>query len=148
MNAGFAVRYAARNLRRGGQRTLLATACVGFGAMSIVALQLLSSMIAASIALDPRAVLGGDAALSRGDHLLTGQDVERLEGMRREGRIASYTLVTAGGGALVKRGAGGRTFLLGRALGVDPETFPRVGEVRLEKGSGTFAAGSPCPERW
>ncbi|HEX4494316.1 MAG TPA: hypothetical protein VIE43_01495, partial [Thermoanaerobaculia bacterium] len=65
MDAGFAFRYASRNLLRGGQRTLLATACVAFGVMSLVALQLLSSMIAASIALDPRASLGGDASLSR-----------------------------------------------------------------------------------
>lgn len=145
MNAAFALRYAARNLLRGGQRTLLATACVGFGVMSIVALQLLSSMIAASIALDPRCVLGGDAALSRGDRTLTTQDVEALDRLRREGRIASYALTTAGGGALVKRG-GGRTFVLGRSLGVDPETFPLVGEVRLGKGSsGTFRSLIAAP---
>ena len=42
MSAVFALGYAARGLRRGGQRTLLAAACVAFGVMSLVALQLLT----------------------------------------------------------------------------------------------------------
>jgi putative ABC transport system permease protein len=135
MNAAFACRYAARNLLRGGQRTLLATACVGFGVMSLVALQLLSSMIAASIALDARCVLGGDASLSRRDRTLAAEDVAALERMRAHGALAAYTLTTQGGGALLKRSGSGRVHVLGRALGVDPETFPLVGEMRLGKAS-------------
>ncbi|HEX4964533.1 MAG TPA: FtsX-like permease family protein [Thermoanaerobaculia bacterium] len=136
MNAAFAPRYASRNLLRGGQRTLLATACVGFGVMSVVGLQLLSSMIAASIALDPRFVLGGDASLSRGDRALTAGDVEEIERMRAHGTIAAYTLTTPGEGALLQHGSG-PSYVLGRALGVDPATFPLVGDVRL----GNAAAG-------
>lgn len=131
MSFAFALRYASRNLLRGGQRTLLATACVGFGVMSLVALQLLSSMIAASIALDARAVLGGDASLSRADRTLTAEDVATLERMRAEGALAAYTLTTQGGGAILKRAGAGRSHLLGRSLGVDPATFPLVGEMRL-----------------
>jgi putative ABC transport system permease protein len=83
MNVAFAFRYAARNLLRDGQRTLLATVCIGFGVMSLVGLQLLSSMIAASIVIDARFVLGGDASLSRGDRAFTAKDVHALEEMRR-----------------------------------------------------------------
>ncbi len=133
MNAAFACRYAARNLLRGGQRTLLATACVGFGVMSLVALQLLSSMIAASIALDARFVLGGDASLSRRGRTLAAEDVAALERMRAQGALAAYTLTTQGGGAILKRAGAGRVHVLGRALGVDPGTFPLMGEVGLGK---------------
>jgi putative ABC transport system permease protein len=138
VNAGFAFRYAARNLLRGGQRTLLAMGCVAFGVMSLVGLQLLSSMIAASIVVDPRLVLGGDASLSKGERAFTARDVEALEQMRRTGRLAAFTLTTYGGGALLKHGAAGRAHVLGRALGVDPQTFPLVGEVRLDDSASTF----------
>ena len=131
MSFAFALRYAARNLLRGGQRTLLATACVGFGVMSLVALQLLSSMIAASIALDARSVLGGDASLSRGDRTLASEDVLALERMRARGAFAAYALTAQGGGAILKRAGAGRVHVLGRSLGVDPGTYPLVGEMRL-----------------
>jgi putative ABC transport system permease protein len=131
MNVGFALRYSSRNLLRGGQRTLLATACVAFGVLSLVALQLLSSMIGASIALDSRAVLGGDAALSRAHRNLTAGDLAGLERLRQQGAIAAYTLTTPARGALLRRAGGGRVHVLGRALGVDPATYPLVGELRL-----------------
>jgi putative ABC transport system permease protein len=131
MNVAFAFRYAARNLLRGGQRTLLATVCVAFGVMSLVGLQLLSSMIAASITLDARFVLGGDASLSREGRAFGAPDIEALEAMRAEGKLAAFTLTTHDGGALLKRGGAGRSYLIARALGVDPLTFPLVGEMRL-----------------
>jgi putative ABC transport system permease protein len=131
MNIAFATRYASRNLLRGGQRTLLATACVAFGVLSLVALQLLSSMIAASIALDSRAVLGGDAALSRANRNLAAGDLAVLEGLRQQGVLKAYTLTTPARGAILRRAAGGRTHVLGRAVGVDSATFPLVGDLRL-----------------
>ncbi len=135
MNVAFALRYASRNLLRGGQRTLLAAACVAFGVMSLVALQLLASMIAASIATDPRAVLGGDASLGRADRALTADDLAALARMRDRGAIAAFTLTTQGSGAILQRAGGGPVHVLGRALGVDPQTFPLIGSMRL--------AGSP-----
>jgi putative ABC transport system permease protein len=111
---------------------------VAFGVMSLVGLQLLSSMIAASIVVDPRLVLGGDAALSRSGRSLSASDVQALDEMRAQGKIAAYTLVTQGSGALLKHGDSGRAYVLGRALGVDPETFPLVGAVRLENPAAAF----------
>lgn len=137
MSTVFALRYAVRNLLRGGQRTLLAAVCVGFGVMSLVGLQMLSSMIAASIALDPRAVLGGDASLSREGRNLAAPDVEALERMRARGAITAYTLTTPGWGALLKRAGAGRAYVLSRSLGVDPRTYPLVGEARVDKPAGT-----------
>jgi putative ABC transport system permease protein len=143
MDAGFAFRYASRNLLRGGQRTLLATACVAFGVMSLVALQLLASMIAASIALDARAVLGGDASLSRRGRNLTVGDVASIGRMKS---VARFTLTTQGGGAILKRVGGGHVHVLERAIGVDPATFPLVGELRLGENSshsfGSLIAGT------
>jgi putative ABC transport system permease protein len=136
MSPAFALRYAARNLLRGGQRTLLAAVCVGFGVMSLVGLQMLSSMIAASIAPDPRAVLGGDASLLREGRNLTAGDVEDLERMRARGEVAAYTLTTPSRASLLKRADAGRVHLLGRSLGVDPATFPLVGEARIAQPAG------------
>jgi putative ABC transport system permease protein len=136
VSLAFALRYALQSLLRGGQRTLLAAVCVGFGVMSLVGLQMLSSMIAASIAVDPRAVLGGDASLSRKGRNLAAPDVEALERMRARGAVAAYTLTTPGGGALLKRAGGGRASLLSRSLGVDPGTFPLTGEVRVARPAG------------
>jgi putative ABC transport system permease protein len=138
MNVPFAFRYASRNLLRGGQRTLLATACVAFGVMSLVALQLLASMIAASIVTDPRAVLGGDASLGRADRALAADDLAALARMRERGAVAAFTLTTQGSGAILQR-AGGPVHVLGRALGVDPQTFPLIGSMRLAGSSpGSF----------
>jgi putative ABC transport system permease protein len=142
MNIAFAFRYASRNLLRGGQRTLLATACVAFGVMSLVALQLLASMIAASIAADPRAVLGGDASLSRAGRALGADDVAVLAGMRERGAIAAFTLTTQGGGAILQRAGGGPVHVLGRELGVDPATFPLVGSFPLPFGRLIAAPGA------
>jgi putative ABC transport system permease protein len=146
MDAGFAFRYASRNLLRGGQRTLLATACVAFGVMSLVALQLLSSMIAASIALDPRASLGGDASLSHAGRAFSAENLAGLNRMRASGAITALTLTTAGGGAILKPARSGRVHVLGRALGVDPATFPLVGDIRLaESPADSFAALISAP---
>ncbi|HEX4494272.1 MAG TPA: FtsX-like permease family protein, partial [Thermoanaerobaculia bacterium] len=127
-------------------------ACVAFGVMSLVALQLLSSMIAASIALDPRASLGGDASLSRDGRdgraggSFRAEDLAALERIRASGAIKAFNLTTAGGGAILKPVKTGRVHVLGRALGVDPATFPLVGEMRLGGPSaGSFAALISAP---
>ena len=48
----FYVRYAARSLWRGGQRTGLALACIAFGVMSLVAMQSVSSVFGDILARD------------------------------------------------------------------------------------------------
>ena len=76
-------------------------------------------------------LLGGDASLSREGRNLTASDVAALERLRARGAIAAYTLTTPGWGALVQRAGTGRAHVLSRSLGVDPGTFPLVGEVRV-----------------
>src|SRR4029078_9505899 len=44
---------------------------------------------------------------------------------------AAYTLTSQRAGALLKRSGDGRAHVLGRSLGVDPETFPLLGKVRI-----------------
>src|SRR6185436_621370 len=131
MSPVFAFRYALRNLLRGGQRALLATACVAFGVMSLVGLQLLSATIAATVTADPRALVGGDAALSRGGRPLSPADRAELERLKADGALAAYTLVAERPGPIVQRVGSGRSRFLGQGLGVDPATYPLAGRMEL-----------------
>lgn len=131
MSPAFAFRYALRNLLRGGQRSLLATACVTFGVMSLVGLQLLAGTIAATVTVEPRALVGGDAALARDGRPLGAADRAELERLKASGALAAYTLVAERRLPLLQREGSGRASFLGQGIGVDPASYPLVGQVEL-----------------
>src|SRR5207249_3119540 len=134
----FYTRYAFRALLRDGQRTLLAMLCIGFGVMSLVAMQLLSNMIHDAVVTDPRAALGGDVLLfHEGQRPITQQELAGLDSLRADGTLASYTLVANPDIRWLKpSGTGQVYFLTGQVLGVDPANFPLVGTVHLREPSG------------
>src|SRR5438874_11693874 len=121
MSLAFYTRYAVRALLRDGQRTLLAILCIGFGVMSLIALQLLSNMVHDAVVTDPRASLGGDAMVmqERGQPFTT-QEIARLKQLRADGTLAAYSLILGTGGRWLKpSGTGQVYFLTGLTLGVD-----------------------------
>lgn len=140
MNLAFYTRYAFRALLRDGQRTLLAILCIAFGVMSLVALQLLSKMIHDSVVTDPRASLGGDLlfGMEREGRLpLTSQQLSDVENMKATGVFEAYTLEARGMGRYLKMPGTGRIDILtGGSLGVDPSTYPLLGQIHLREPAG------------
>jgi predicted lysophospholipase L1 biosynthesis ABC-type transport system permease subunit len=57
------LKYPARSLVRGGQRTVLALICVAVGVMAIVGLQLVGGMIKDALVGNARAINGGDLSV-------------------------------------------------------------------------------------
>src|SRR4029078_8604802 len=102
MNARFVVTSAARALRRGGTRSLLAGLCVAFGAMSLVSLQLLAAAILGVIDVEPKLALGGDARLERGGRPITSTELAELEQLRVDGSIERLTYIVRVRGQALK----------------------------------------------
>ena len=137
MTPAFVVRHAVRSLVRGGQRSLLAIVCVATGVASLVSLQLLATMIGASIGVDGRAVVGGDASLSPQSGRFDGPAREALNRLVSDGSATAVTLLSERPSALLTHSRGGRAHFLNRLVGIDPTTFPLVGTVELRDSSGT-----------
>ena len=139
----FYVRYAARSLWRGGQRTVLALACIAFGVMSLVAMQSVASVFTGVFLRDPRATVGGDAALFQPGRLadpksdagpaqqFTAAQIAQLEQWRADGTIAAYSLEAEAQAGVLKPAGANRVYLLYTSLGVDPATYPLAGELQL-----------------
>jgi putative ABC transport system permease protein len=139
VNAGFAVTFAARGLRRGGRRSVLAGLCVAFGAMSLVSLQLLAAAIMGVVDVEPRLLLAGDASLERNEAPLAAGDLEALERMKAGGEISNFTATARVPAAAVKVVRTGEVCAVMRVLGVDPSRYPLLGAIALAE-SDDFAA--------
>ncbi len=150
----FYIYYAARSLARSGQRTVLALACIAFGVMSLVAMQSVAEVFTGIFLRDPRTALGGDALLqqpgysadSKSDHPsqeFTAAQLAQLEQWRSDGTIAAYSLIAESQGGLLKLEGASRVQLLYSSLGVDPATYPLVGQVQLADPNMTLAEALP-----
>jgi putative ABC transport system permease protein len=150
MTARFYLRYAARALGRGGQRTILALLCVAFGVMSLVAMQLLAGLIREAMLGDPRLVTGGDGLVSvRETGTFTAANIATLDRLRAAGTISNYSLIARQDMFMLKPGNGNPVYLLTHPpRGVDPATFPLVGAIPLREPAGlTFAAAIAPPRQ-
>lgn len=132
----FYISYAWRSLLRGGQRSLLAVACVAFGVLSLVALQELAAIIGDAFLVSPRQVRGGDLVLTRPSGLDEPGHLEDLERMGARG--APLATVQA---RLMKPSGSGRVSIVGEALGIDPQRYPLYGTLSLRHPAGATVAG-------
>ncbi|HSK19912.1 MAG TPA: FtsX-like permease family protein [Longimicrobiales bacterium] len=144
MSMRFLGGYALRSLRRGGQRSLLAVVCIAFGVLALVAMQLLANVVGRATNVEPHLKVGGDLAIRGAAGSLTTQDSARLAEFVRNGALTNVTMFSGGLAGMVRSSGSGRVQFVGRTLGVDPATFPLVGEVRLSDG-GTFGAAVARP---
>ncbi len=140
----FYLRYALRALRRGGQRTVLAIISVVFGVMALVAMQLLSNVIGDTLLGDPREAHGGDLTIDHvmADNYLSEADLDQLAALQASGRIEAYTLFARGFNMLIKPENGTRTDFVMYAMGVEPDTFPLIGEVTMRAPGGVTLAAA------
>ena len=141
MKGSFYLRYALHSLWRNGQRTWLAILCVGFGVMSLVALQIVASNLTDIIMIEPRLKLGGDVRVDRGASHLSATDIAELDHLRKKGYIEAFTTYAENRVQLLKREGTGRVYFLSRAMGVDPEVFPLEGELTLSEPGHADPAG-------
>ncbi|MFQ5569211.1 MAG: FtsX-like permease family protein [Rhodothermales bacterium] len=140
MKGTFYVRYAARALYRNGQRSVLAVICIAFGVLSLVALQLLAAMLSNAFLVDSRIRLGGDFALTRDGQQITTARIDDLDRLRAEGLIGAYTLISSGRAPLLRTERSGHVFFISQPFGVDPESYPLLGDLRLsDPPNGSFA---------
>ncbi len=131
MRGSLVLRYPVRSLRRGGQRTLLATFCIGVGVMAIVSLQLAAAMVARSVTSDARFLNGGDVSAVSAAIPLPASALRIFSRLQRAGRIRRWTAVQAAEGTLT--GPNGQPLQV-VLDGVDPRRFPLVGSIQVGSG--------------
>ena len=148
----FYLTYAMRALRRGGQRTALALVCIAFGVMSLVSMQLIATNFSAAVFNDPRAEVGGDVQLGRHGRAISAAQLDEVAQWQAQGLIGSYTAFADAGmqvmsvagnvaGSAAGDAAGnGSMYLLNRVLGVDPATYPLVGQITMREPQGVPVA--------
>lgn len=122
-------RYALHNLRRDRQRVLVALLCIAFGVMSLVAMILLADTLGGPITSNPRADLGGDLSLSREE--IGPAQLEKIAQLKVEGAIEGYAPLAVRRNLALRTPDSGELFFVGRGLGIAPENYPLVGELRL-----------------
>ncbi len=132
MKADMYLKYPARSLVRGGQRTVLALICVAVGVMAIVGLQLVGGMIKDALVGNARAINGGDLSV-RVINPLAQNELAYFDDLRSKGLLTSYTATYEDGVQLPKPG-GGRANV--QFLAVDPALYPYAGEPALTSSAG------------
>lgn len=93
MRPTFWLSYMVRSFRRGGRRTIFAVLCVALGVAAVVALQLASLTVRASLTSDVRASNGGDISISSQTSPLSGRDLGIFRRLQATGRISRWTAV-------------------------------------------------------
>lgn len=138
----FYLHYALRSLRRDGTRSLLALLSVAVGVLSLIAMQLLANALLHGSMFDQRIQYGGDAQIIAEDSRqgFTASDLEQFEAWRQDGLIAAYTPISWGSASYLRTPANGRAVFISRAMGIDPATYPLVGELVLREPAGATAA--------
>jgi putative ABC transport system permease protein len=144
MKASMYLNYPSRSLFRGGQRTLLAVFCVAVGVMSIVALQLVGSMLRTSLTSNTRDTNGGDIAISAQNAPFSESDLSFFAQRKSNGTITNYTALISTSGSLDPASVSGGNSPIGggggggpmggatassqsfRVSAVDPNNYPIV----------------------
>jgi ABC-type antimicrobial peptide transport system permease subunit len=89
----FWLSYAARSLRRSGNRGLFAIACVAVGVAGVVALQTATLTIQNALTSNVRAANGGDISLTSQESPLTASDLHIFRQLQASGKISAWTAV-------------------------------------------------------
>lgn len=131
------VKYPARALFRGGQRTLLAIFCVTVGVMAIVALQLVGVMINNAFNTNVRDANGGDIAVSSRSEPLTQDDLSSFNDLKKNGTITNYTALMNAQGSTTAAASLRQSFTV---RVIDAQNYPVVSQpIFLSPKNGTVA---------
>lgn len=122
-----------RNLRRGGQHSLVAILCIFFGVASLVALNTLSISLKKAFVVAPPLLLGGDISGGReGAEFIEAEDLAWLEAQEAQGEITASTLIAYSRNIVFRSEADPVWHYPGAGFGVDTQTYPLAGSIRLQ----------------
>ena len=136
----FYLKYAFNQVLNGGQRILIAILAVGFGVMSLISMVSVSQAIDRTINIDGRVSLGGDMHVFASDGKLKPSILETLDILQSVGMITTYTPVSEIYGVLMRTAESGKTRFIERGIGINPNTYPLVGEMVIASPQGASFA--------
>ena len=132
------LRLAINNLRRGGQRVIVALLCIAFGIMSLVSMSMIAKSIEGTLLVDPAQLIGGDLSLVRKtEDTLLPEHVAQLQALQQSGVLSRYTLIAYNNTSLMFHAAGSSEMhFVGNGMGIEPGQYPLAGALVIaEPGS-------------
>jgi putative ABC transport system permease protein len=132
--------YALQRLKHDKQRVAIAVLAVAFGVMSLTAMSTLAQTITRVLLVDPRLTIGGDAQLWRDEAVLSPESIAQIEALHEQGVIERYALVEYNNMLVMKTPDSGQVTFLRRGMGIDPQTYPLLGEVTVGEPAGASLA--------
>jgi putative ABC transport system permease protein len=130
----FFIRSAFRNLRRGGQRIVVALLCVAFGVMSLTAMILLAKSIEKMLLLQPVELIGADLTLDRAteDSISPAEGAE-LSQLQQAGQIKQFSLIAYSKSLTFHMPDSGELIFPSTGMGIDPAVYPLAGNLSLDE---------------
>ncbi|HQL93020.1 MAG TPA: hypothetical protein PK381_06680, partial [Anaerolineaceae bacterium] len=131
-NRSYFWQIAARNLKHGGQRAVLAILCILFGVMSLVGMNTLANTLRPALLVHGREILGGDFGVYKsGDVSFSEENRQGFEKLQAEGKIEGFTMIAGSKNLIFKLENDPVWHYAGNALGVDTKTYPLAGNLAL-----------------
>ncbi|MRR28858.1 FtsX-like permease family protein [bacterium] len=130
--AGFFLKTAFTQIRRGGQRNLVAFLCVAFGVMSLVTMTTMAKSIEKMLVLKPFELIGGDLTLDReGEDSISAAEEAELMDLKSSGQISDFTLMDYSNNISFRKPESGELFFPAIGMGVDTEKYPLAGALTI-----------------
>ncbi len=135
-NRPYFLQIAARNLKHGGQRAVLAILCIVFGVMSFVAMNTVAKTLQPVLLLKSHEILGGDFTINRNYNLsFTDEHVTALENLKAEGKISEFTMIASAGDVMFKTKDSAVWHYPKTSMGVDTRNYPIAGNFSVKDAS-------------
>lgn len=135
--AGFFLKTALTQLRRGGQRNMVAFLCVAFGVMSLVTMTTMAKSIEKMLVLKPYELIGGDLTLDRiGEDNISVSEEAELKEMVAIGQIIDYTLMDYSTSLSFHKPDSGELYFPSIGMGVDVHKYPLAGNLTIAEPTG------------
>jgi len=130
--AAFFLKTAFTQLRRGGQRNLVAFLCVAFGVMSLVTMTTMASSIEKMLVLKPYELIGGDLTVDRvGEDSISVAQEDELKQLVASGQISDYTMMDYSTSLSFRKPDSGELFFPSIGMGVDTAKYPLAGALTI-----------------
>ncbi len=128
------IRLAFLDLRRGGQRVLVALLCITFGIMALVAMTMLAKSIESAVVMDANQVIGGDISMGRTtEDTVRPEDIDQLNSLEQRGEISDYTLIAFSSSVMFHTSGSSEMHFVGTSLGIEPAKYPLAGSLTIRE---------------